>query len=234
MRPLLVIASHGFLDTETFVAPFDFSMVSAVPCPHANYASDKLIRSIPVLRKEGCNIDMFRKELRSLAWKDARYGCSERRNMMHYIGEVYDLSLEDEDARRYLNSKFDPFSISSHCKGDVLVNKYFQAHREDVTSASIDNRILLFMEDGFVDILPTWTELYMSTCTPAQRVHMNYATSTSIRLDQVFTALTALGVVDLDIIDLSCNVVVPEEDLRLKRRIGRQVLNMWPGVKSKE
>ena len=106
-----MIASHGFLDTETCVAPFDFSMVSAVPFPHANYASDKLIRSIPVLRKEGCNIDMFQKELRSLAWKDARYGCSERRNMMHYIGEVYDLSLEDEDARKYLNSNFDSFDL---------------------------------------------------------------------------------------------------------------------------
>lgn len=229
-----MIASHGFLDTETFVAPFDFSMVSAVPCLHANFASDKLIRSIPVLRKEGCNIDLFRQELRSLAWTDARFGCSERRNMMHYIGEVYDLSFEDEDARKYLNSTFDPFSMSTHCEGDVVVNKYFQAHREDVNSKSIDNRIVLFMEDRFVDILPTWTELYMSTCTPAQRVHMNYATSTSIRLDQVFTTITSLGVVDLDIIDLSCNVVIDEEDPRLKRRISRHILNNWPSVKSKE
>lgn len=233
MRPLLVIATHGYLDTETFAAPFDFNMVSAVPFPYVNFASDKLIRTIPVLRREGCNIDMFRKELRSLAWKDARYGCSDRRNMLHYIGDVYDLSLEDEDARKYLHSTFDPFSMSSHGKGDVIVNKYFQAHREDVNTGSIDNRIVLFMDNHMMDILPTWTDLYMSRCTPAQRVHMNHATSTSIRLDKVFRTLLSLGVVDIDIIDLSCNVAIDEEDPRLRRRIKRHISSIWPGVESK-
>ena len=228
-----MIATHGYVDTETLAAPVDFNMVSAVPFPYVNYVSDKVIRSIPVLQREGCNLDMFRKELRSLAWRDARYGCVDRRNMMHYIGEIYDWSLEDEDAQKYLNNKFDPFSVSSHDKGDLVLNKYFQANYEEVRSGSIDNRIVLFMDNRIIDILPTWTDLYMSTCTPAHRAHMNHAASTSIRLDQVFKILISLGVVDIDIIDLSCNVLSDEKDPRLRRRVRRQISKIWPGVKSK-